>query len=156
MSTESGNFVVLFAAITWFCDVTVVVVDARVIATQLSQRIVSTRYGQLRGILVSLRAPGGQVELPAVEAYLGLEYGSVQGGDLRWMPPTTPVNRWDGIRSALKFRPVCPQPTGDTGDDESARPLKRVEILKRLRPFLERQDEECLSLNIYVPVLSSG
>lgn len=144
------------------------VVDSKVVATQLSQRVVTTRYGQLRGILVSLPVAGGSMTLPLVEAYLGVEYGSVLDGELRFMPPTSPVSRWDGVRSALKFRPVCPQyvppvtsaNVANAGSDSSVTsqlmPRRRVEQLKRLRPFLERQSEECLSLNIYVPVLSSG
>lgn len=138
-------------------------VDAKVVANQLSQRIVTTRYGQLRGILVTLPVSAGVAPLPQVEAYLGVEYGSVLGGELRFMPPTSPVTRWEGVRSALKFRPVCPQhvPTALTaptaGGDRTwstgnTMPHKRVEQLRRLKPFLERQHEECLSLNIYVPV----
>jgi Carboxylesterase family len=138
-------------------------VDAKVVANQLSQRIVTTRYGQLRGIFVTLPVSAGIAPLPPVEAYLGIEYGSVLGGELRFMPPTSPVTRWNGVRSALKFRPVCPQhvPTALTaptsGGDRTwstgnTMPHKRVERLRRLKPFLERQHEECLSLNIYVPV----
>jgi len=143
---------------------TTFVVDAGVVATQLSQRIVTTRYGQQRGILVTLPVSPGVSPLPPVEAYLGVDYGSLLGGELRFMPPTSPVTRWDGVRAALKFRPVCPQhvPIALTaplnGDDNTWRngnemPHRRVEQLKRLKPFLERQNEECLSLNIYVPVI---
>jgi hypothetical protein len=167
--------VVSIVVIPALCPTTLLllVVDAKVVATQLSQRVVTTRYGQLRGILVTLPVAAGISSLPPVEAYLGIEYGSLLGGELRFMPPTSPVSRWEGVRSALKFRPVCPQhiptsllaapPSGGSGSSSAtsmngasgsaaALPQRRIEILKRLRPFLERQNEECLSLNIYVPV----
>jgi len=123
-------------------------VGAKVIATQMSQRIVTTQYGRLRGILVTFP----ERRLPDVEAYLGLEYASLLGGELRFMPPTSPIVHWDGVRAAHKFKPVCPQKLANLDNLELTMPRRRVNHLRRLRPFLERQQEECLSLNVYVPV----
>jgi len=125
-----------------------ILVDGKVFSTQMSRRVVSTRYGRLRGILIDLPEP----TLPPVEAYLGLEYGSLLGGELRFLPPTSPVTRWDGIRTALKFKPVCPQPLPDLSDVAKRTPAAVVDRLRRIVPFLEQQQEDCLYLNVYVPV----
>ncbi|KAK2156365.1 hypothetical protein LSH36_215g02011 [Paralvinella palmiformis] len=123
-------------------------VEGKVFATQMSPRVVNTQYGQLRGLLVTLPNP----HLPQVDAYLGLQYASVLGGDLRFMPPTSPLETWDGIRVAMQFRPVCPQKLPDIEKLEKTLPLGRVDHYKRILPFLGRQAEECLNLNVYVPV----
>ena len=122
--------------------------DCKVFATQMSPRVVDTQYGQLRGLLVTLPNP----HLPQVDAYLGLQYASVLGGDLRFMPPTSPLENWDGIKVAMQFRPVCPQKLPDLEKLEKNLPLGRVDHYKRILPFLGRQAEECLNLNVYVPV----
>ena len=127
-----------------------VVVEAMVYARQMSPNIVDTQFGKLRGVLIAL--PGSRPDLGAVEAYLGLQYASVLGGELRFMPPTSPMEKWDGIRVALKFRPVCPQRLPDLEQLERRLPLTALNHWKRLMPFLEKQQEECLNLNVYVPL----
>jgi len=115
-------------------------VGAKLFSTQMSQRIINTRYGQLRGLLITLP----NRTLPPVEAYLGLEYASLRGRELRFMPPTVSrIGPWNGVRTALKFRPICPQtvPTDITPDR-----------LSRILPFLDAQQEDCLYLNVYVPL----
>lgn len=122
-------------------------VDGKVFATQMCQRVVETQYGRLRGILVRPSDP----TLHEVEAYLGLEYASVLGGELRFMAPTSPLAKWHGIRPALKFKPVCPQRLPDLREIKTRVSAARLERWKKLIPFLERQQEECLNLNVYVP-----
>jgi len=129
------------------------VVDAKVYATQMSPRVVDTQFGKLRGVLIAL--PGSRPDLGPVEAYFGLQYASVLGGELRFMPPTSPMEKWDGIRVALKFRPACPQRLPDLDRLEQRLPLTSLNHWKRLMPFLEQQQEECLNLNIYVPLRGS-
>lgn len=121
---------------------------AKVFSTQMSPRVINTQYGKLRGVLVTLP----NRHLPLVEAYLGLQYASILGGELRFMPPTSPMQKWDGIKVALMFPPVCPQTPPDIDELERTLPLGRADHFKRLLPFLERQNEDCLNLNIYVPV----
>jgi len=127
-------------------------VSGKVLATQMSARVVETQYGKLRGVLVTL----SNRRLPLVEAYLGLQYASLLGGELRFMPPTSTTEKWDGIRVALRYRPVCPQtppPPPATNHDATVQTSLRADHIERLRPFLERQGEECLNLNIYVPAI---
>jgi len=138
---------VVFGVMMWLSSC--VVIDAKVYATQMSPRVVDTQFGKLRGVLIAL--PGSRPDLGPVEAYFGLQYASVNGGELRFMPPTSPMEKWDGIRVALKFRPVCPQRLPDLARLEQRLPLTALNHWKRLMPFLEKQQEECLNLNIYVP-----
>jgi len=120
---------------------------AKVLATQMSSRIIDTQYGKIRGVLVTLP----NRVLPLVEAYYGLQYASVLGGELRFMPPTSPMEKWDGIRVAHRHRPVCPQRLPDLEELEQRFPAARVDHFRRILPFLERQQEECLNLNIFLP-----
>lgn len=123
-----------------------------VFAIKTSQRVVSTQYGRLKGILITMPDP----ELPKVEAYLGLEYASLLNGDLRFMPPTSPVGKWDGVRSAIKFKPVCPQRIPDMEEMEKKMTTERLEHLRMVMAYLERQQEDCLNLNVYLPVIQSN
>jgi len=115
-------------------------VSAKLFSTQMSQRIINTNHGRLRGLLITLP----NQTLPPVEAYLGLEYASLRGRELRFMPPTVSrTHPWDGVRTALKFRPICPQ---------TVPAHLMTERLRRILPFLEPQQEDCLYLNVYVPL----
>ena len=113
----------------------------------MSQGIVTTQYGRLRGILVT----EPEKDMPQVEAYLGLEYASLLGGELRFMPPTSPVGKWNGVKPALKFKPVCPQRLPDLTKTAKVSPRFVHDHYKRLMPFLEAQQEDCLNLNVYRP-----
>lgn len=121
---------------------------SRVYASHMSDTIVETQYGRLKGVLVDQK----NRNLGAVEAYFGLQYASVLGGELRFMPPTSSLEKWDGIRVAVQFRPVCPQRIPSDEELRRRLPLGRVAHLKRVIAFLDKQNEECLNLNIYVPV----
>ena len=125
-------------------------VAAATITSQMSPRVVETQYGRLRGVLVSIADPTSTGQ-PArrVEVYLGLQYASLLGGRLRFMPPTGPMEKWDGVRVALKHRPVCPQPEPDL--NEPGLTDRELARRKRLTTFVEKQQEDCLTLNIYVP-----
>jgi len=145
--------VVVFAVV--FCH-SPASVTSRTLATQMSPFVVETQYGRLRGVLVAL--PGGlagrgqsRSKTVVVEAFFGLQYASLLGGELRFMPPTSSMEKWDGVRVALKFRPVCPQRVPDVNRLQRDVPTERVDHIKRLLPFLDKQNEECLNLNVYVP-----
>jgi len=145
--------VVLFVVTSFNLPVSV---STRSGASQMSPYVVETQYGRLRGVLIAL--PGGLVsrgqsrsKTVVVEAFLGLQYASLLGGELRFMPPTSSMEKWDGVRVALKFRPVCPQCVPDVNRLQRDVPTERVDHIKRLLPFLDKQNEECLNLNVYVP-----
>ena len=141
-------WIVLVVSNVTFVGISQFVVEGKVVAKKMSERVVTTQYGKLRGVLFTLL----NKHLPDVEGYLGLQYASILGGELRFMPPTSPMETWDGIRVAMKFRPVCPQRIPTEQELAAKLPMGRVDHFKRLLPFIERQAEECLFLNIYVPV----
>lgn len=100
------------------------------------------------------------------------------------------TEKWSGIRVALEYRPVCPQPIerirqatadvlararsgsrpgsghrhvtgGGGGNDPDASlmwswTVNEAARVNRLLPFVERQEEECLNLNVYVPVVGES
>lgn len=62
--------------------------------------------------------------------YLAIPYAAPPVGPLRWKPPQPPIP-WTGERAGEAFGPICPQPGGSP---------------------LMSQSEDCLTLNISVPV----
>ncbi|KAJ8868232.1 hypothetical protein PR048_032041 [Dryococelus australis] len=113
-----------------------------------STRIVRTKYGPVRGVVLLQQRPR-----IAVEAFLGVPYATPPLGSLRYMPPVTPSS-WRGPRLADTFSAVCPQRTPDIANRSEALlrlPRGRLRHLERLLPLLANQSEDCLYLNIYVP-----
>ncbi|KFM64092.1 Neuroligin-4, X-linked, partial [Stegodyphus mimosarum] len=112
-------------------------------------RIISTKYGSIKGISVSLP----NRNFGPVEVFLGIPYASPPVGLMRFMPPANP-SQWRGIRTADRYGPVCPQRYPDIKNEtESLRhmPTGRLEYLKKLIPFLRNESEDCLYLNVYCP-----
>lgn len=115
-------------------------------AHKYSTRVVRTKYGPLRGIVVHSH--------PQVEAYLGVPYATPPLGSLRYMPPVTP-SQWRTTRLADASGPACPQvpPAAAPRDDALLlHPRARIRQLERLLPVLANQSEDCLYVNLYVPV----
>ena len=110
-------------------------------------RVIQTDYGRLRGTLTTF--PG--TNLQPVEVYKGLQYATTIGSDLRFMPPTSLMNKWQGIHVAFDFKPVCPQKIPDVEKLRTKMPHGRVDHIERIIPFIREQTEDCLYLNIYVP-----
>ena len=65
--------------------------------------------------------------------FLAIPYAAPPVGSLRWMPPQ-PAAAWTGERATEAFGPICPQPGGSASTPQS---------------------EDCLTLNISVPVGTS-
>ncbi len=121
-----------------------------VTATLTSSRIVRTKYGDVTGVIVT---PDSR-HLDSVEIFRGIPYASPPVGNLRFMPPVTGA-LWSGVKLADKFSPVCPQRLPDFANETAAlkrMPKGRLNYLRRLMPYLQNQSEDCLYLNIYVPV----
>ncbi|XP_046961764.1 neuroligin-1-like [Vanessa cardui] len=111
-----------------------------------STRVIRTKYGPLRGIVVHSH--------PQVEAYLGVPYATPPLGSLRYMPPVTP-SQWRTTRLADALGAACPQvPPAAVPREEALllHPRARIRQLERLLPMLVNQSEDCLYVNLYVPV----
>ena len=121
-----------------------------VIVKQLGPTIVTTKYGKLRGSLVEF-PKDAYLPLKPVEAYLGIPYAALRKNYLRFMPPTSPQQRWRGIHAASKVRSVCPQKILREKPLSEYLPRGTVEVLTRMATFTKDQNEDCLSLNLYVP-----
>lgn len=116
----------------------------------LNARIVRTKQGSVKGVLV---IPSNR-ELQPVEAFLGLPYASPPVGPLRFMSPVSPLP-WNGVRLMDKYAPACPQTLPDVSNEREALRFVtrgRLQYLRRLLPYLRNQSEDCLYLNIYAPV----
>lgn len=119
-------------------------------AATLSPRIVRTKQGSVKGVLV---IPSNR-DLQPVEAFLGLPFAAPPVGALRFMPPVSPLP-WHGVRLMDKYAPACPQTLPDVSNErEALRHVTRgrLQYLRRLLPYLRNQSEDCLYLNIYAPV----
>ncbi|CAH1118454.1 unnamed protein product [Phaedon cochleariae] len=115
-----------------------------------STRIVRTKYGPLRGIILHIH--------PSVEAFLGVPYATPPVGSLRYMPPVTP-SLWRTTRLADRFSPVCPQRLPDISNRSEALlefPKGQLLHLEKILPLLANQSEDCLYLNLYVPRTATG
>ncbi|KAH9495505.1 Neuroligin-4, Y-linked [Bulinus truncatus] len=90
--------------------------------------LINTTYGTLRGV-AGVSAEG------TVLSYLGVPYAKPPTGSRRFRRPEKP-DPWSGTRDAGKFGPICPQDLAANDQSEMS--------------------EDCLTLNIYTPVRSTG
>ena len=89
--------------------------------------VISTRYGQLRGMYTHIPEAG------RVATYLGIPYATPPVGPNR-LSPTRAPSQWKGILDATTHPAACPQNPPE-----------------KYRHLLQRQSEDCLYLNLYVP-----
>lgn len=97
--------------------------------------IVETADGRLRGTMA-----GG------IAKFLGIRYGAPTSGANRFMPPQ-PVQKWAGIRDALKYSDSAPQVPGDRRHDYADL------IMFENQPAGPGEDN--LALNLWSPTLSA-
>ena len=73
-------------------------------------------------------------------AWLGLPFAEPPTGVLRWRAPK-PLATWDGVREALEYGSACAQPVSQISGSDSSDNVSG--------------QEDCLTLDIYAPVMSS-
>ena len=110
---------------------------------QTSPQVVNTAGGSLRAVVIS--RPG----LRSVEAFLGIQYATAE----RFRRPTPSTRRWKGVRITRDFGPACPQRIPDIDQLARTMPRGRLQYFRRLVTYLGNQDEDCLNLNLYVPMI---
>ncbi|KAF5402440.1 Carboxylesterase [Paragonimus heterotremus] len=131
---------------------------------------------RITGLIIHLPLPS----LPQVRAFYGIRYASLGGseGAQRILSgsfhsrrdkvngttyPQASPHRFShsvasffyespqGVQSKTVLAPVCPQPMLDPQMIDHECLSTERDRLKRLKPFLNYQTEDCLTLNIYVP-----
>jgi para-nitrobenzyl esterase len=93
--------------------------------------VVTTRHGRVRGHVTD-----------GVAAFKGIPFAAPPYGANRFQPPRPP-QPWDGVRDALEYGPVPPQPPYTPPFDE-------------LLGGQGRPGEDCLNLNVWTPDPGSG
>ena len=144
-------FIIMYAGLVYlFCYTMFYFTNTQKINMQrLGTRIVRTKYGKLRGVLI---LPFDN-KLRPVEAFLGVPYARPPVGELRFNPPKTPLS-WDHVLQCDELPMVCPQVLPETRNEQEAlkkMPRGRLRFIQRLIPYLRKQSEDCLYMNIYVP-----
>lgn len=144
-----------FGGLLWMCSsmaranflLGIGVVSLCVATVQAQQHpVVTTNYGKLRGVKVTLP----NEILGPVEQYLGIPYALAPTGERRFQPPEPPMS-WPGIRNATQFPPVCPQFLEDRFLLNDMLPVWFTANLDTVVTYVQEQSEDCLYLNIYVP-----
>lgn len=108
--------------------------------------IVPTNYGKLRGIKKDLN---NEILGPVVQ-YLGIPYATPPIGERRFQPPEAPAS-WSEVRNATVFAPVCPQNIHGMLPGIML-PVWFTDNLEVVAGYVLNQSEDCLYLNIYVPM----
>lgn len=109
-------------------------------------REIQVKQGRLTGIVREMNA---QSRLKNVDQFFGIPFAEAPVDSRRFMPPSSPLP-WLDIKRANKMEPVCPQKLPDLSDP-SGYNQGRYDQIKRLLPYLKRESEDCLYLNLYVP-----
>jgi para-nitrobenzyl esterase len=79
-----------------------------------------------------------------IRVFRGIPFGAPPVGELRWRP-TQPPARWDGVRKADEYGPVCVQPKG----------VGRLNVSVDM-PDSPKADEDCLYLNVWTGATRAG
>lgn len=109
-------------------------------------REVQVKQGRLTGVVREMNV---QSRLKNVDQFLGIPYAEAPVGSRRFMPPSSPLP-WTDIKRAYKMEAVCPQKLPNLSDP-TGYSKGRYDQIKRLLPYLMKESEDCLYLNLYVP-----
>ncbi|OBF41892.1 hypothetical protein A5719_10960 [Mycolicibacterium peregrinum] len=98
---------------------------------------VQTTTGRVRGITRD-----------GIAAFRGVPYAAPPIAELRFCAPQ-PVGAWTGVLDAAEPAPACPQPV-------LPRLFDRLDPADPATKFVERYDENCLTVNIFTPAADSA
>ena len=108
-------------------------------------REVHVKQGRLTGIVREMHS---QSRLKNVDQFLGIPFAEAPVDSRRFMPPSSPLP-WLDVKRAYKMEAVCPQKLPNLNDPNGYN-QGRYDQIKRLLPYLKRESEDCLYLNLYV------
>ena len=116
---------------------------------RLGQRVVNSKLGKYRGVLTEFT---GDSRLRDIEAFYGMRYASLRNGLIRFMPPSSSYYKWNSVRTVSKVGKVCHQIRRK--QDESGRKMLNLTGFKYMSvsKASENQTEDCLMLNLFVPM----
>ncbi|XP_022079673.1 uncharacterized protein LOC110973290 [Acanthaster planci] len=109
-------------------------------ATWLQARVVRSSCGLIKGETLDLYGV-------SYHRYLGIPYAEPPVGRLRFRAPV-PKAPWDSLYNATAYGPSCPQ-------DISAVSVFYPEYVVEIPPNAHNISEDCLTLNIFTPVMSN-
>ena len=104
------------------------------------------KQGRITGVVKEMHL---QSRMKNVDQFLGVPYASPPVGSRRFMPPSSPLP-WSDVKRANKLEAVCPQRLPSLHDPNVNINKGRYDQIKRLLPYLQRESEDCLYLNLYV------
>jgi para-nitrobenzyl esterase len=83
-----------------------------------------------------------------IAAFRGVPYAAPPTADLRFCPPQ-PVKRWTGVLDTTGQPAACPQPA-------IPRLFDKLDPADPATKFVERYDEDCLTVNVFTPAVDSA
>lgn len=135
-----------FAFFVWLLGLVLLVLPLSGQKPEDKYPVVPTNYGKLRGIKKDLN---NEILGPVVQ-YLGIPYATPPVGERRFQPPEAPAS-WSEVRNATTFAPVCPQNVHGMLPGIML-PVWFTDNLEVVAGYVQNQSEDCLYLNIYVPM----
>ena len=124
------------------------------ISTETPSKAVRTKQGLIQGFLQDIRTSNGDKTGLRVEVFRGVPFAAAPIGSLRFLPPVTP-SPWKVVRETKNFGPACPQTFPDVENrTEALRHMSeaRYQEILRAKTALRNESEDCLYMNIYVPL----
>ena len=116
---------------------------------RFSKRKFFTKYGMMQGMTKVYNHTTG---LDPVDRILSIMYATTKTTRLRFMPPSSPLEKWSGIRMPIHFRSACVQ---KIRNEEYLRnvgvPDRLIDRLLKVAAAASSQTEDCLTLNLYIP-----
>ncbi|XP_051967924.1 neuroligin-1 isoform X7 [Xyrauchen texanus] len=109
--------------------------------------VVTTAYGKVRGFKKELN---NEILGPVIQ-FLGVPYAAPPTGERRFQPPEPPIP-WSDIRNTTQFGPVCPQILLEGRLPDVMLPVWFTNSIEVVLSYVQDQSEDCLFLNIYVPM----
>ena len=142
--TMSYRYILLYIICVKFMQYGKCEIDLR-----FSKRKFFTKYGVMQGMT---KVYNHSVGLDPVDRILSIMYATTKTTRLRFMPPSSPLEKWSGVRMPIHFRSTCVQ---KIRNEEYFRnigvPDRLIDRLLKVSAVASSQTEDCLTLNLYIP-----